>query len=177
MIPILLALLGPMAAMPAAAQDAELPIGVDADDGQFDPERNAIHLVGNVRISRGELEVTADEGYAYRAENGFERIELFGAPVRWRTVTEAGGETTGRADRVVYDLIERTVTLTGEAYVEEARGTYSGERLTYDLATEGIDGEGGINMVIQPEVTDPDADPDADPPAGPGTGEPAPGPR
>lgn len=165
--------------MPTAAQQAELPIGVDADDGQFDPDRNAIHLVGNVRISRGELEVTADEGYAYRAESGFERIELFGAPVRWRTVTEAGGETTGRADRVVYDLVERTVTLTGEAYVEEARGSYSGERLTYDLATEGIDGEGGINMVIQPEVTDPDAEPDADAdadtPAGSETGEPAPG--
>lgn len=135
------------------AQDNER-ISVDAEYVSFDNERGATHLKEDVRITRGEMEVTADEGFAYRGNNGYERVELFGSPVRWRTVTEEGGETTGRSDQVVYDLLERTVTLIGEAYIEEQRGNYSGQRLIYNLDTEGVRGEGGVRLSIEPEVID-----------------------
>lgn len=140
----------------AAAAEAQQsgPIGVEADNVTHDGERNASHLQGNVRITRGEMEVEADEGFAYRGDNGYERVELFGAPVRWRTVTEEGGETVGRSSQVIYDLLERTVILIGEAYIEEPRGTYSGERLVYNLDTEGVRGEGGVRLSIEPEVID-----------------------
>lgn len=129
-------------------------IGLEADSSVYDGERNALHLRDNIRITRGEMEVLADEGFAYRGETGYERVELFGTPVRWRTVTEQGGETTGRADQVVYNLLERTVTLIGNAYLEEPRGTYSGERLVYNLDTQGVRGEGGVRLSIEPEVVD-----------------------
>lgn len=119
-----------------------------------DAEKNASHLKGNVRITRGEMKVSADEGFAYRSENSYERIELFGAPVRWRTITEEGRETTGRANQVIYDLLERTITLIGEAHIEEPRGTYSGERLIYNLDTGGVQGDGGVRLSIEPEVID-----------------------
>ncbi|WP_376694591.1 lipopolysaccharide transport periplasmic protein LptA [Wenzhouxiangella sp. EGI_FJ10409] len=138
------------------------PIGVDADNFVHDAEKNASHLQGNVRITRGEMLVTADEGFAYRGANGYERVELFGAPVQWRTVTEEGGETTGRADQVIYNLIERTITLVGEAYLEEPRGTYTGERLVYNLDTEGVRGEGGVRLSIEPEVIDGDDEDNGD---------------
>ena len=138
----------------AAEAQQSGPIGVDADNLVHDAEKNASHLQGNVRITRGEMLVTADEGFAYRSGNGYERVELFGAPVRWRTVTEEGGKTTGRADRVIYNLIDRTVTLVGDAHLEEPRGTYSGERLVYNLDTEGVRGDGGVRLSIEPEVID-----------------------
>jgi len=109
------------------------------------------------------MEVTADEGFAYRGETGYERVELFGSPVRWRTITEEGGETNGRSDQVIYNLLERTVTLVGGAYIEEPRGTYSGERLVYNLDTEGVRGEGGVRLSIEPEVIDGEDDPGDDP--------------
>lgn len=151
--PILPILLVAGLATTADAQQSG-PIGVEADNVVHDAERNASHLQGSVRITRGEMEVTADEGFAYRGNNGYERVELFGAPVRWRTVTEQGGQTTGRSDQVVYDLLERTVTLIGDAYIEEPRGTYSGERLVYNLDTQGVRGEGGVRLSIEPEVID-----------------------
>lgn len=142
----------------AAEAQQSGPIGVEADNVVHDGERNASHLQGGVRITRGQMEVTADEGFAYRGNNGYERVELFGAPVRWRTVTTEGGETTGRSDQVVYDLLDRTVTLIGDAYIEEPRGTYSGERLVYNLDTEGVRGEGGVRLSIEPEVIDGNGD-------------------
>lgn len=141
------------------------PIGVEADNAQHDTKRNASHLEGSVRITRGEMEVTADEGFAYRGDNGYERIELFGQPVRWRTLNEENRETTGHADQVIYSLTQRTVTLVGDAYIEDPRGTYSGQRLVYSLDTEGVQGEGGVRLSIEPEVIEGDK-PD-DPTGGP----------
>jgi len=140
----------------AAEAQHKGPIGVEADNAQHDTERNASHLEGSVRITRGEMEVTADEGFAYRGDNGYERIELFGEPVRWRTLNEENRETTGHADQVIYSLIERTVTLVGDAYIEDPRGTYSGQRLVYSLDTEGVRGEGGVRLSIEPEVIEND---------------------
>ncbi|HSH26746.1 MAG TPA: LptA/OstA family protein, partial [Wenzhouxiangella sp.] len=92
------------------------------------------------------------------SENSYERIELFGAPVRWRTITEEGRETIGWANQVIYDLLERTITLVGEAHIEEPRGTYTGERLIYNLDTEGVQGDGGVRLSIEPEVIDGEQD-------------------
>jgi lipopolysaccharide export system protein LptA len=140
----------------AAEAQQSGPIGVEADNVTHDAQRNASRLNGDVRITRGEMQVTAEEGYAYRSDNGYERIELFGEPVRWRTLNERGEETTGYSDQVVYDLIERSVTLIGNAHIEDPRGTYSGQRLVYNLETEGVRGEGGVRLSIEPEVIDDD---------------------
>jgi lipopolysaccharide export system protein LptA len=150
--PIVLLALMSLAATAEAQQSG--PVDVQAENFEHDDQRNASHLQGNVRIARGELVVNADEAFAYRGDNGYERIELFGAPVNWRTVTEEGGETTGRADQVVYDLLERTVTLIGAAYIEEPRGTFSGDRLVYDLDSQSPRGEGNIRMTFEPEAVD-----------------------
>lgn len=139
------------------------PVGIDADNLSHDADKDATHLQGNVRITRGEMLVTADEGFAYSGGNGYERVELFGAPVRWRTVTEEGGETTGRADQVIYNLLDRTVTLVGEAYIEEPRGTFSGDELVYNLDTQATEGRGSIQMTIQPEAIEERDDDEAEP--------------
>ncbi|NEZ04670.1 lipopolysaccharide transport periplasmic protein LptA [Wenzhouxiangella sp. XN201] len=152
-----------LAMMVATAAEAQFEgrISIDAEDATYDHERGATHLRDNVRITRGSLEVTADEGFSYRGDNGLQRVELFGEPVRWQALTEDGTETTGHADQVVYDLLARTVTLIGNAYIEEPRGTFSGSELVYNLDTQKTEGRGGIQMTVEPEAIGED---DEDPP-------------
>ncbi|MEE4303190.1 MAG: lipopolysaccharide transport periplasmic protein LptA [Wenzhouxiangella sp.] len=157
---ILLLLLTGLATAAEAQQSG--PIGVEAENAAYDAGEDATRLQGNVHITRGEMEVNADEAFAYRGEDGYERIELFGSPVRWRTVTEEGGETTGYSNQVIYSLLERTVTLIGNAHIEEPRGTYSGERLIYNLDTERVRGEGGVRLSIEPEVVNGEEDASAE---------------
>lgn len=140
----------------AAEAQFEGRVGIDAERASYDHERGATHLVDNVVITRGDLEVTADEAFSYRGDNGLQRVELFGDPVRWRALTEDGSETSGRADQVVYDLIARTVTLIGNAYIEEPRGTFSGDELVYNLDSQATEGRGGIQMSIEPEAIEND---------------------
>lgn len=127
-------------------------VGIDAENATYDHERGATHLRENVQITRDGMKVTADEGFTYRGDNGLQRVELFGSPVRWWATMENGDETTGHADKVVYDLVTSTVTLTGNAYIEEPRGTFSGDELVYNLDTQATEGRGGIQMTIEPEA-------------------------
>ena len=156
--PHLLLLAALVLVMATAAAQSNERVGINAENISFDNQRGATHLRDKVRITRGPLEVTAEEGYGYRGEGGWQRIELYGSPVRWHTVTVEGGETTGQADEVVYDLSQRTLTLIGNAHIRDERGLFSGQRLVYNLDTQATEGEGGIRMEIEPEAIDPGDD-------------------
>lgn len=133
-------------------------IFIDAQSTRFDNERGALHLQENVRITRGNMEINADEGWAFRSDNSLQQVELAGSPVTWRAVTEDGSTTSGRADQVVYDPRERTITLIGNAFVEEPRGSFSGHRLTYNIDTQATEGQGGIHMEVEADVSEKPAD-------------------
>ncbi len=212
-----------MTSLPIAAESpGEEPIEIRADSGRFDGSQGATRLSGNIRIARGEMEVCADEGYAFQgsdrsyerfelegdpatwraideegeevrgragrivfevasnrvvlsdgvrierdelvveadtgqalqADGRYERIELDGSPARWHTVTDEGRRVEGQSDRVSHDLLNERVTMDGNAHVREPRGSFSGQRLVYDLRTQSTEGEGGIHMIIDPEAID-----------------------
>ena len=120
-------------------------------------------LVGNVRIVQGELDVRADEGRAYRTDEGLQRVELFGDPTTWRMRMEDGSIATGRSQQIIYDLIENQITMVGDARIEDSQGSFTGARLTYNLGTERIEGTGGVELVIEPGERRPRQDPDPAP--------------
>ncbi len=107
-------------------------------------------LFGNVRIVQGELEVRADEGRAYRSDEGLQRVELFGNPTTWRMRMEDGSIATGRSQQIIYDLLENQITMLGDARIEDSQGSFTGATLTYNLGTERIEGTGGVELVIEP---------------------------
>jgi len=145
--------------MTMALAAAELPqsqtISIDADSGVQEIDRGTTRLEGNVRIARGDLLVQADRGQAHHPDGNYERIELFGEPATWQARTEDGGEAKGHADQLIYDLLANRIIMTGDAYIRDARGTFSGQRLVYDLDSQRTEGEGGIQMIIEPDAIDP----------------------
>lgn len=136
----------------AAEAQSEQPISVDAESVGFDSERGATHLRENVVISHGELEVRASEGFGYQTGGRYSRIELFGSPATWHTVTEEGGETRGESEQIIYDLAANRVTMVGAARIRDSRGSFSGNRLIYDLESQRTEGDGGIQMIIEPDA-------------------------
>lgn len=145
--------------MLAQSQDR---IIIDAEQTRFDRERSATHLQGEVRIRRGELEINAAEGWGFRGEAGWQRIELNGHPVTWQTHTEDGGQTTGQSDELIYDPVARTVTMIGNALIEEERGRFSGQRLIYNIDTQATEGQGGIHMEVEADAVERQSPPPAE---------------
>lgn len=131
-------------------QSREGPIQIDADSGEYDNRLNAYKLFGNVRISHGGLVVSADEGFAYQTPGEDERVELFGSPTEWTMILDDGTEANGQSDQIVYNLTEGIIVMIGNARVEDSRGVFTGARLTYNLETQKTEGEGGVQVVIDP---------------------------
>lgn len=140
-------------AFPATAdQVREFPIDVQAESGTYDADRGATHLRDRVRIAHGSLVVHADEAFAYQSANRMQRIELNGAPATWRMTNEDGQVTEGQSEQIIYDVLENRVTMIGNASVQDPRGSFTGQRLIYDLDNQRTEGEGGIHFTIEPDV-------------------------
>lgn len=120
----------------------------------FDVPTNHLTLHDSVLIERGELIVRADSGEALQADGRYQRIELDGSPARWSVTTDQGQRVEGESDHFIHDLIEEQLTMLGNARVREPRGSFSGQRLLYDLRTQATEGDGGIHMIIDPDAID-----------------------
>ncbi|MFW5927287.1 MAG: lipopolysaccharide transport periplasmic protein LptA [Wenzhouxiangella sp.] len=159
------AILGLSLATAAAEPPRDLPVNVSAERGDYDAERGATHLRENIHITRGDLEVHADEGYAYSSDGRYERVELLGSPARWSNLSSEGETTRGEADRIVYELATDRVIMIGNARIQDSRGAFSGNRVVYDVDNERLEGDGGVQLTIEPEARadrDDESDPDPD---------------
>jgi lipopolysaccharide export system protein LptA len=146
-----------LATGPAEARrsDREQPIAIDAEhmEGVLTDNGEAI-LRGNVRIDQGTLAIRAATATVTMREGEIVQVVLDGAPATMVQEGEDGAPTRASARRIEYDVSGEQVALVGGAAVEQPRGTLTGERLTYDLASERVagGGEGGrVHMVIQPK--------------------------
>jgi len=114
----------------------------------------AYRLTGNVRIARGNLVVQADEARSYtNAQGEVERIELFGQPTYWNDVLEDGEPVDGHSDQIIVNFLADTITMVGSAEIRMSKGEFSGNKLTYDMASKDLVGEGGVRVVIEPAAT------------------------
>ncbi len=136
-----------------ASERPALPIDINSESGRYDVRSGAYHLSGNVRIKRGDLLVRADEARSFSGPDGqVERIELYGNPTTWSDVLEDGSAVEGQSLEITYDFTRNIITMQGEALIRNVQGAFSGSKLVYDLDSEDLVGDGGVNLVIEPDA-------------------------
>src|SRR5690606_14164048 len=136
------------------------PIAIDAAqmEGVLTDDGEAI-LRGEVRIDQGTLAIRADHATVTMRAGEIVKVVLDGTPATMAQQGEDGAATRASARRIEYDVPAETVALVGNATVEQPRGTLAGERLSYDLASERVEGGGDdvrVQMAIQPRRSAPD---------------------
>ncbi len=136
-----------------ASERPALPIDINSDSGRYDVRSGAYHLSGNVRITRGDLTVRDEEARSFSAADGqVERIELYGSPTTWNDVLEDGSEVEGESLEIIYDFTQNIITMKGDARIRNVQGAFSGSKLVYDLDNQDLVGDGGVNLIIEPET-------------------------
>lgn len=153
---LLLAALALPCAVAARSDDRQKPMNIEADrsDALLTDDGES-RLTGNVRITQGTLDVRADSAVIVRRGGRIARVVLAGGPAVLSQVDDEGHPMRANARRIEYDLSGDVVVLSGEVVVEQSRGTLSGERVTYDMATGRVDAgnDGGrVRMTIQPRT-------------------------
>lgn len=151
---VLAALLLPLAAH-ARKTDRDQPMDIDAgrQEGALD-ERAPTVLSQGVVITQGTLHIQSDRAEIHLRDGDISRTVLTGRPVQLRQEMDDGQPMNARAQTVDYDLSTDIVTLTGDAYIEQPRGTMAGQRIVYNMATghveSGGQNAGRVQMRINP---------------------------
>ena len=142
----LLALLLATACAPAwsLTSDREKPMDVSAGRSEFGLGAGESVLSGSVRITQGTTEVEADRAVIHQAKAGdITRAVLEGKPARLAQDLDDGGRLDARALNIDYDIKSERVVFTGEVVISQPKGEMRAGRVTYDLATGKLTGDGG----------------------------------
>ncbi|MGM0773917.1 lipopolysaccharide transport periplasmic protein LptA [Marinobacter sp.] len=144
--------------------ESDDPIKVNADSARLDDGQGIATYTGDVEMTQGQTNLTADKVVMHRDETGVSRIEATGQPAHYRQpATEGQGETDARALTITWSAAENRVTFEREAVIEQDGNLFRGDVIQYDSAervvtAEGAadqgEGSGRVEMVIQPRNKD-----------------------
>ncbi|HAM76805.1 MAG TPA: lipopolysaccharide transport periplasmic protein LptA [Alcanivorax sp.] len=146
----------------AAAQQPTGPVEVSADEATFEQSAGTGVYRGNAELIQGKRRLNADVIRLFTENNELMRVEATGSPVRM----VEGKELNARADKLVYDLAQRSLVLTGNARVTHQGNTFEGAKVEYNLDSRRVDasseGDKRVRLVIPAENQTPKEDTPAD---------------
>ena len=132
-------------------QDTSLPVEVAAERLAVDQANGQATFTGNVKVTQGEMTITAGEARVdYTADGkGIDKVFLSGR------VTFASPSDSAQANEAVYAIATGEVVLTGDVLLTQGATTISGGRLVYDLdaGTGAMDGR--VQTVFTPGKANP----------------------
>jgi|SRR5690606_9176474 len=148
-------------ALYALPTDKEQNTYISADAGKVDRKERTATYTGNVKLTQGTLEITADKVVIQTNPEGkVEQIEAQGAPARYQQKpAEDQNIIKANATQVRYLASEERLVLIENAMVEQEGGvSISGNRIDYDILKEVMKAAGKnqsqqerIEIVIPPQ--------------------------
>lgn len=147
-------------AAPAEARRSDRNQNMDVDAGQVVYPTDAsgpTRWTHGVTITQGTLIIRADQADLHQTRGGdIARIVLRGSPATLRQELDDGTPMNVRANQIDYNHQTEVAVFTGGVRVEQPRGSMSGERVTYNMASGqvqgGGEGSGRVRMTIQPRA-------------------------
>ncbi len=145
----------------ALDSDREQPIQIVADVAVRDEVAGETRYEGNVVLTQGSLQITADKLSIQHTESGADRIVATGSPATLiQQPTPDQTPVDASAQRIEYIRSEDLVRLLENARIAQNGSTLSGNQIDYLVSqrsvrakgTPGASGGGRVEVVIPPEI-------------------------
>ena len=146
----------------ALESDREQPIRIQADAAIVDETSGSSVYKGNVIITQGTLEVTANEVEIFTADS--EVIQIIAKTEKdsealahyQQQINEAMDMVVADAQQITYLVQEERLHLSGDARLQQVQDVFTGQLLYYDLGRGivNLNSSGGsdrVNMTISPK--------------------------
>jgi len=150
-----LAALLPATAM-AKSSDRNQPMTLDSDNSECSQSANSrCVFTGNVVITQGTLDIRAARAEIVQRNGETEQVILTGSQATMKQEMDDGSTMNASADRIVYEPPKEILTLTGNYKVDSPRGSNSGQRMVYNMASGQMQSGGDgtrVRTVIQPKA-------------------------
>ena len=123
-----------------------------------DIKNNQIIFNGPVKITQGTINIDADEIRAFTPENSQNKVLVAtGKPATFSQELDDGKVGTASANEIKYDLATTTLTLTGNAKLDQGDSQVTGSKIRYNIKAQELiaestgKGEDRVITIIQPE--------------------------
>lgn len=155
---LILAGLLTMVSLQSAANETDLlqEVKISAASQEADIKNNQIIFNGPVEVTQGSIKILADELRAFTKENSSGKILVAkGKPATYTQVMENGRPASASANEIRYELSTRTLTLIGNATLEQEGSQVTGNQIRYNIEQQQLiaesTGSDRVITIIQPE--------------------------
>ncbi|GGP64915.1 lipopolysaccharide transport periplasmic protein LptA [Shewanella saliphila] len=149
-----------MLSIPAMAKQGDLKqeLKISSVSQSADIKNNQIIFNGPVTIVQGTININADELRAFTPENSTsKRLIATGKPATFSQELDDGNIGTASANEITYDLATTTLTLSGNAKLNQAGSQVTGNRIKYNITAQELvaestgKGQDRVITIIQPD--------------------------
>ncbi|MEM5504858.1 lipopolysaccharide transport periplasmic protein LptA [Shewanella frigidimarina] len=143
---------------PAKQGDLKQELKIASASQSADIKNNQIVFNGPVTIVQGTININADQLRAFTPENSTsKRLIATGTPATFSQELDDGKIGTASADEISYDLATTTLTLTGNAKLDQSGSQVTGNKIKYNISAQELiaestgTGQDRVITIIQPE--------------------------
>ncbi|MCF7749632.1 lipopolysaccharide transport periplasmic protein LptA [Bacillus subtilis subsp. subtilis] len=111
-------------------------------------------LSQGVVITQGTLDLRSSDAEIYMKDGEAVRAVFTGKQAKLKQQLDDGSWMDASADRIDYDIKAEVLTMTGNYHVKSARGTNTGQKMTYNTRTGEMNSGGDgtrVRTVIPPK--------------------------
>lgn len=142
----------------AGEADFSLPIEVYSLSNFFDGKTKTSIFHKDVKITQGSLEILADEVEVIAGlGEGKEVFIARGNPAKYSQKLDDGTNISAAANEIKYEVSNRTLTLSGDAELNQDSSLVKGESILFNMELEqliaesGDTSEAGVTAIFQPD--------------------------
>ncbi len=158
---VLLLALVPAFHAAALPDDRDQPIHITADQALRDEKQGMTVYSGNVHMTQGSLEISADKITIFHMAEDLDRVIAEGSPATLQQQPEIDkGLVHARANIITYYRVEDRVHLQQSAHIERDGAIVSGDSIDYFIAEELVKADSDteqadsrVQVVIPPQAT------------------------
>lgn len=143
----------------AKVDDLKQEVNISASRQEADIKNNQVIFFGPVEVTQGSIKINADQlrVFSKKADSG-KILVATGKPATYSQIMEDGRPASASAKEIRYELATRTLTLLGEATLEQDGSQVTGNRIQYNINLQQLvaestgDGNDRVITIIQPET-------------------------
>ncbi len=140
----------------ALTSDKNQPIKIEADRLEIEEAKHISHYQGNVQMTQGSLNLTADNiKFHFNENNDLQWIQAEGKPAHFKQLNDDETSASGSALRMNYYQPKSVLELLGQAKYQSVLDTIESESITINTDTNALQaggkpGKDRVRMLIQP---------------------------
>lgn len=151
----------------AKVDDLKQEVKIKAVSQTADIKNNQIIFFGPVEVTQGSIKINAQQLRAFSAEGESSKILVAtGNPATYTQILDDGRPASASAKEIRYEMATRTLTLTGQASLDQAGSQVTGNLIRYNITQQKLiaestgSGNDRVITIIQPESYQDDAKPE-----------------